>query len=304
MSDFSDLLKRLIQSSVLSTDLSVGSEWIVRHEIRGQEFDCLHLDQIDPVLSGNKVFKLLGHLQAWEASGKSSLISFGGRWSNHLHALAFAAQRLNIPATAWVLGYPEQPLTPTLEDCIDAGMTIRFCGRDQYAMRYSEAWQTQLAVEGDAWVIPEGGDGPEGRKGFSVLAPLFERYDEVWVAAGTGTTAQGIAERLSSGQTLVIVNAVQDQGALEAKLKANSYAPDIRFAEQPEQLRFGKLSPALRALMADADRTGLILDPVYTVRLLAAWLMAQDAGTGRILLVHSGGLQGRRGVPGLDNLKT
>ena len=297
MSDYSLLLERLLPT----TDLSVGSGLIARHEIRGQVFECLHLDQIDPVLSGNKVFKLLGHLQAFEASGKSSLISFGGRWSNHLHALAFAAQRLNIPVEALVLGYPEQPLTSTLQDCIDAGMRIRFCGRDQYAMRYDEAWRTRLAVESDAWVIPEGGDGPEGRDGFGLLASMFEPYDEVWVAAGTGTTAQGIAEQLRSDQTLVIVNAVQDQGALEAKLKANSFAPDIRFAHQPENLRFGKLSPALRELIADADSAGLMLDPVYTVRLLAALLVEHDSVAGRILMVHTGGLQGRRSVDGLSD---
>ena len=296
MSDYSLLLERLLPT----TDLSVGSGLIAHHEIRGQEFECLHLDQIDPVLSGNKVFKLLGHLQAFEASGNSSLISFGGRWSNHLHALAFAAQRLNIPVEAWVLGYPEQPLTPTLQDCINAGMRIRFCGRDQYAMRYDEAWRAQLAVESDAWVIPEGGDGPEGREGFGLLASLFESYDEVWIAAGTGTTAQGIAEHLRSDQTLVVVNAVQDQGALEAQLKATSYLPEIRFAHQPENLRFGKLSPALRELITEADSAGLMLDPVYTVRLLAAWLMAQDAEPRRSLLVHSGGLQGRRSVDALS----
>ncbi len=303
MSDFSDLLKRLAPRAKVSTDFSAGSQWIERHEIRGQECECLHLDRIDPVLSGNKVFKLLGHLQAFEASGKSSLISFGGRWSNHLHALAFAAQRLNIPVEAWVLGYPEQPLTPTLQDCVDAGMRIRLCARDQYAKRYDEAWRAQLAVESDAWVIPEGGDGPEGREGFGLLASLFEPYDEVWVAAGTGTTAQGIAEQLRSDQTLVIVNAVQDQGALEAQLKEASYAPEIRFAHQPENLRFGKLSPALRELITDADSAGLMLDPVYTVRLLAAWLIEKHAEPRRSLLVHSGGLQGRRSVSGLRYFK-
>ena len=296
MSDLSHFLERLIPDA----GSRVSSDLIAIHEIRGLRFDCLHLDRLDPVLSGNKVFKLLGHLQSREASGKSSLVSFGGRWSNHLHALAFAAQRLNIPVTALVLGYPEQPLTPTLKDCIGEGMTIRFCNRDQYALRYNEAWREQLAVDEDAWVIPEGGDGPEGRPGFAVLAPSFESYGEIWVAAGTGTTAIAIAEQMRPDQTLVIVNVVQDQGALEAKMMSMPLAPEIRFAGQPEKLRFGKLSPALRELITDADRAGLMLDPVYTVRLLAAWLMEREADHGRSLLIHSGGLQGRRSVDGLS----
>ncbi len=65
MSDLSHFLERLIPDA----GLRVGSDLIASHEIRGLRFDCLHLDRLDPVLSGNKVFKLLGHLEAWEASG-------------------------------------------------------------------------------------------------------------------------------------------------------------------------------------------------------------------------------------------
>ena len=78
-------------------------------------------------VSGNKVFKLAGHLDAFFASPKSSLVSFGGRWSNHLHALAAVAQCLSIPSIGLVRGYPEQPLTATLQDCVDMGMTLKFC---------------------------------------------------------------------------------------------------------------------------------------------------------------------------------
>lgn len=54
--------------------------------LQGVELAVLRLDCIDPLISGNKWFKLTGHLaQAHCARG---VISLGGAYSNHLHALA------------------------------------------------------------------------------------------------------------------------------------------------------------------------------------------------------------------------
>ena len=50
----------------------------------------LRLDLLDPLLSGNKWFKLRPHIEAAAAAGADGLISLGGAHSNHLHALAAA----------------------------------------------------------------------------------------------------------------------------------------------------------------------------------------------------------------------
>jgi 1-aminocyclopropane-1-carboxylate deaminase len=268
------------------------------YQLDGEIFECLRLDQLHPTLSGNKFFKLLGHLEAFRSSGRSRLLSFGGRWSNHLHALAHAAVHLDVPSMAMVLGYPEQPLTDTLRDCQRQGMALHFCNRKQYQQRYDETWRQTLSDQYDAWVIPEGGDGEAGLRGFELLQPSVIGYDEIWVAAGTGTSAIGLAENMLPSQTLVIVNAVQDQGALAERLASLSLKPRWRFADCPYSLRFGKLLPEHRQLMERADAVDLPLDPVYTVRLLSAFLHARQHGraSDNSLLIHSGGLQGRRGM--------
>ena len=48
----------------------------------------LRLDSGGGLAPGNKSFKLLGNLAAARRLGLRRLLSFGGAWSNHLHALA------------------------------------------------------------------------------------------------------------------------------------------------------------------------------------------------------------------------
>ena len=170
VSDLSLLLERLLPT----TDLSMGSGLIARHNVRGLDFDCLHLEQIDPLMSGNKVFKLLGHLHAWEESGRSSRSALRPLVQSPPCA-GICCSTAKYPSSLW--GY-RKPSTPTLQDCIDAGMRIRFCGRDQYAMRYDEAWRTRLAVESDAWGFLRAATAPRAGRD-SAVASLFEPYDEV-----------------------------------------------------------------------------------------------------------------------------
>lgn len=54
----------------------------------GVEAAVLRLDMIDPLISGNKWFKLHHHLRAAHTAGAHGLVSLGGAHSNHLHALA------------------------------------------------------------------------------------------------------------------------------------------------------------------------------------------------------------------------
>lgn len=268
------------------------------YQLDGESFTCLRLDLLHPTVSGNKLFKLLGHLDEFRSSGKSKLLSFGGRWSNHLHALAYAAASLNIPSVGMVLGYPDQPMTDTLNDCQQQGMSLNFCDRRLYQQRYDTAWHEVLSDNFDAWVIPEGGDGEAGLKGFGLLRPALLDFDEIWVAAGSGTSSIGLAENMSRSQTLVIVNAVQDQGRLAERLASLPIKPKWRFADYPNSSRFGKLTSDQRSLIERSDAIALPLDPVYTVRLVSAFLHARQAGMAspNSLLIHSGGLQGRRGM--------
>src|ERR1700754_4532831 len=73
-------------------------------ESKKVEADVLRLDTIHPVVSGNKWFKLKGHLQIARERSASSILTFGGAWSNHIIATAYAAQQAGIPAIGTIRG--------------------------------------------------------------------------------------------------------------------------------------------------------------------------------------------------------
>ena len=54
--------------------------------------DVMRLDKIHPVVSGNKLFKLHFFLQHAKASTHKTILTFGGAYSNHLVATAFACR--------------------------------------------------------------------------------------------------------------------------------------------------------------------------------------------------------------------
>lgn len=266
--------------------------------------DVLRLDQVDPGLSGNKWLKLQGWWQQFQAGAYQALLSFGGAHSNHLHALAHLAARAQVPLRLLVRGYAAAPLTPTLQDCLALGAQLEFLDRSQWARRYDGVWQQALADRYQALVIPEGGAGEPGLQGCRALASIACRYDQVWLAVGSGTTALGLAQGLAAQgarTVLVGVNAVADQG--ERRRQWQQQMPEAvhwQLLDDAHGGGFARCSGELLALIRRYDALGLPLEPVYTAKLVQALEQRATALAGqRVLLLHSGGLQGRRGYPAL-----
>jgi 1-aminocyclopropane-1-carboxylate deaminase len=311
-------LQRLLQRDLITTPLP---GWQPASSVSA--IDVLRLDQLDPQLSGNKAFKLFGHVQQAERQGMTRLLSFGGPFSNHLHALAALGARCGMETIGVVRGYVDLPLTPTLQDCRDLGMTLIFADKKTYARRYDPEYRQQLAAEHGAFVIGEGGSGGEdtegngsgedegayGQVGCRWLVDGCRGYDQVWLALGTGTTALGLARALAGtrqtpSQTarlpmIVGVIVVADQG--QRRRDWQRWMPNSRWRllDDYHYGGFGKCPAELMQLIARYDALGLPLDPVYTAKLVSAfehqYPLDPALSEQRVLLVHSGGLQGRRG---------
>lgn len=263
-----------------------------------QGVDVLRLDRIDTFLSGNKLYKLLDYLPVFGASGRKRLVSVGGRHSNHLHALAALGHHGGIATVGLVRGYSGQTLTPALMDCQTLGMTLEFLDRRQWACRYDPEWQQNQCGRLDGFWIGEGGDrgGAElpTHMGGAMLAASMQGYQQVWVAVGSGTMARLLAPFVPSDCELVGVNVVADQGEQYRRWPGWNVAG--RRLLDATGGRFGHCSEAMLAIIRHYDELGLPLDPVYGVRLLMTWLEHRHAIAGNVLLIHGGGLQGRRGV--------
>lgn len=279
-----------------------------------EQVDILRLDQIHPQISGNKWFKLKHNLTDAKAKGFNALLSCGGPHSNHLHALAYAGQYFSMKTHALVRGYDNLPLTATLQDCQAMGMILEFVDKKTYRQRYDDVWCQQQASRHNAFWIPEGGNNALGRQGCAEITESFAEYDEVWLSIGSGCTflgiAQAMAENIESfkGVKLHGVMAIKGGEALKQDLLADLPDGINGVIDCDSHLGgFGRCPEALVNLIQYYDQQGVPLDPVYTAKLVAAferaWGQGQLSVGKKYLLIHSGGLQGRRAVEALsDNL--
>lgn len=121
-------------------------------------------------ISGNKWRKLkypVRHAIEQEAKG---LLSFGGAYSNHLHALAAIGQQLALPTLGIVRGEATSQHNPTLSDVQRWGMALKFVDRQQYRLRQDAHWLAELAERYPGYyVIPEGGSCPRAVPGVAEL---------------------------------------------------------------------------------------------------------------------------------------
>lgn len=279
-------------------------------ERHGVQVDILRLDQIDPLISGNKWFKLQPLLERSEP--QRPVLSFGGAYSNHLHALARFGHKHEIPTFGIVRG--ESKLTPTLEDAQNWGMRLHFIQRDQYR-QFRECYTgveqpilTELKERfGQFDLLPEGGATDEAMVSCGniwSLLPHEYRADRVLVGAGTGTTLAGMVLQAPANTQLEGVAAIAQfaylQPQVDALLAGRRLNRQVSWRlVEGAPLGFAKLNAELAGLLLRAQALQLALDPVYTLRLVHSFirrlLVGEFVPGERILLIHTGGLQGLRG---------
>lgn len=260
-------------------------------------------DLIHPFISGNKWRKLKYVLQKAKEERKDHLITFGGAWSNHLLATACAAAKFGFKSTGIVRG--EEVSNTLLTFCKLFGMELKFTDRESYRNK-NALFSRFSSGNQDAFFIDEGGAGIEAVKGCSELvAELDMDYDHVFCACGTGTTAAGILNGLSQNNSKTSVHAVpvlkngeflrEDIRQYLIKHVDFHLHTDYHFGgyakTTQELIRFIKDFPA---------STGIMIDPVYTGKLLYAVydLIKKDSFEegSSILVIHTGGLFGLLGM--------
>lgn len=267
----------------------------------GYRVQVLRLDQIHPIISGNKWFKLQGYLQQAQTLGSTSLASYGGPYSNHLVAVAKAAQLLGIPSVGFVRTYT--PLqNSTLQHCQQMGMQLQWVHPANF-----RHWcrNTPPNQPGGAYYIPEGGYGLLGTIGFEALKnSIPTSCTHIVTCVGTGTMLAGLAKQFphvvftginaSKGNTADIIAQIQLLG-----IPKNS---QLQVLDGYHEGGFGKCNPALLKFMNSFyEATGIPLDRVYTAKgmkalqtLLQSNYFARDSD---IVFIHSGGLQGNDSLP-------
>jgi len=164
---------------------------------------------------GNKQFKLTKNLQVLKRRGCKSVLSFGGLWSNHLHALSLACESLGLSAVGVVRGEALSGST-LLHDAIKHGMQVHYVSRGEYRKRQDETCIMQLMeqLNCDCW-LPEGGSNDLAVEGCKAIVEYINEYvdhppSQIALAVGTGATMAGIVNACEAYQQVTGVPVVQD----------------------------------------------------------------------------------------------
>lgn len=282
----------------------------------GIELAILRLDQIDPLISGNKWFKLIEHLKAADLAGAEGIISLGGAHSNHLHALAAAGKRFGFSTVGLLRGHPQD--TPTVNDLQAFGMRLHWLGYGGYRARHAAGfWTPWQARYPGLHPVPEGGGGLPGAKGCMQLKTMVREqlgdvgwndYDGWWLACGTGTTLAGVVLAEAGEHPVYGALAVPDDHGVAQQVEsivqeAGLPLPTYQLVDASRG-GFAKVDPLLLDFIEQTERaSGIPLEPLYTGKALLALKQHVERdrfapGT-RLIFIHTGGLQGRRGFTSL-----
>ena len=268
------------------------------------ESSILRLDKLHPIVSGNKWFKLRYYIEDAIANKATTIASFGGPYSNHLVALAFAAKENNLKSIGYVRATKEDTLTPSLQEALAYGMQLEFMCRTHFQAIKNDLLKANNK-ENAVYFIDEGGYGELGAKGAAtILNEYCKDYTTIIAAVGTGTMLAGLIQAAAPHQNIIGIPVLKNEKSIESEIKTllKDSTKQFTLLHNFHQGGYAKTNPALIAFMNQLWETEKIpSDIVYTGKLLMAVeiLLKENyfkAGS-KILVIHSGGLQGNRSLP-------
>lgn len=265
-------------------------------------------DTIHPLISGNKYRKLKYNLLEAKRQNFRTLLTFGGAYSNHIAATAYAGKIHGFKTIGVIRGeeLKEKWLdNPTLFQANKNGMTFHFTNRQSYQLKESESFLNRLRLKfGSFFVIPEGGTNSLAIKGCEeILTENDKEFNFISCCVGTGGTIAGLINSSNSNQRILGFPALQ----------GDFLKDDIRKFAQNENWKlisdyhfggYAKVDKSLVCFMNDfRSKTGIILDPIYTGKMFYGLFdrITKDyflPGT-KVLAIHTGGLQG---IIGMNNI--
>lgn len=256
------------------------------------------LDLIHPFISGNKLFKLKYNLQHVIQKNYRGILSFGGAYSNHISALAYACHTLKLDSIAMIRGeeLKYQALNPLLQQAQQHGMHLHFVSRDEYRLRHDDYYLQQLQTQyPDYFILPEGANNQYAIQGCQEILTTEDKnhYDMVCCAVGTAGTIKGLISSDFNGDILGFSALKGDFLAQEIKLFTNKQ--NWRIIDDYCMGGYAKSSKALENFIVKMQQEyQLPLDRIYTAKMFYGIFDLIQQGyfkaNSRILAIHSGGL--------------
>jgi 1-aminocyclopropane-1-carboxylate deaminase len=286
------------------------------------ELSVLRLDLLHPQIGGNKWFKLKYNLAAAKKQKLDTILTFGGAFSNHIHATAAACRLSGFKSIGIIRGEEQSETNTTLSSAKEWGMKLHFVSREEYEKKHTEEFIKALENKyGNFYLIPEGGNNYSGALGCSEILESITDFDSVFCACGTATTFAGLSKKLLPWKKLIGISILKGEQSTikETQELINKIRQDRHFEifgndevlnKTPIQrsgivndYNFGGYAKHTKALLEFKNmfekNYAIPLDYVYTSKLFYAVfdLISKNKieENSKILMIHSGGLQGNKG---------
>lgn len=275
------------------------------HKKYGVDLFLKREDDIHPFISGNKYRKLKYNIEEAKNLGFNTLLTFGGAFSNHIAAAAFAGKEFGFKTIGVIRGDELRDKiqeNPTLSFAKACGMQFKFTSRELFREKHTLSFIEKLKEEfGEFYLLPEGGTNELAIKGCEeILTEEDANFDFVCCAVGTGGTISGIINSSKTSQQILGFPALkgsflnEDISKFVSKQNWNIIT-DYDFGG------YAKVNEALIHFINQFKKENNIqLDPVYTGKMMFGIFDLLEKGyfpkESKILAIHTGGLQGISGM--------
>ncbi|WP_347453033.1 pyridoxal-phosphate dependent enzyme [Acinetobacter thermotolerans] len=269
--------------------------------IHGMPVTIRRLDLVHPKISGNKFFKLKYNFLETQRLGYQKLLTFGGAYSNHIAATAFAAHEFGFASVGIIRGeeLKNKSFNPTLQTAQDFGMQLHFVSREDYRRKQHPEFLAELQQQfPEHYVIPEGGTNSLAIRGCKeILKPTDAEFDVICCAVGTGGTIAGLIEASQDHQQVLGFSALKGSFLNDDVAKLTSKR-NWQIIDDYCCGGYAKTTSELLQFIQDFEAEhGIPLEQVYTGKMLMGLTDLIQKGHfpagSKILVIHTGGLQGR-----------
>lgn len=270
--------------------------------VHGRELWIKRLDLVHPHISGNKFYKLKYNFLAAQAEGYQQVLTFGGAYSNHIAATAYTAQLFGWKSIGIIRGQElaNCALNPTLNLAQHMGMQFEFVSRERYRQKNEAEFLQQLQQSyPHTYIIPEGGNNRLAIQGCQEILTVDDllQFDLICCAVGTGGTLTGLIEASHPHQQILGFSALKGD-FLKQEVQQRTSKKNWQITDEFCCGGYAKTTPELLAFIRAFEKEHVIpLEQIYTGKMLfglSSMIQRGEFNAGeRILLIHTGGLQGR-----------
>lgn len=262
-------------------------------------------DRIHSFISGNKYRKLKYNLQEAKKLGYGTLLTFGGAFSNHIAAVAAAGNEFGHKTVGVIRGEElanKVNENPTLQFAQSQGMQFKFVSRTDYRSKEENSFIKSLENEfGNFYLVPEGGTNELAVKGCEeILKDEDKMFNYICCAVGTGGTISGLINASKLYQEILGFPALKGD-FLSVNISKFVSKKNWQLITDYHFGGYAKVNKELIDFINQFKNSyNIPLDPVYTGKLMFGVIKMIEANyfkkNSKILVIHTGGLQGITGM--------